>query len=225
MKKQTGLTLIEILISAGLVIIILGGGFYLYTSFRDDTQNTGTDQQEEVITEEGGETTTETGTTTENEPEGTLDTPTNTKSNYREIYNDKKYGFEIRYPDSLAFGGENSAEKLLFSLSDSSQNISYEFWIQELNGNTLENIFEERLKLEDISYFDWIKDQGGKVNSENLGENTWLFIDGSAKFYLDSHYMILIPGHDAYLIVDLGFPSDESLQLVRDVLSTLRFIE
>ena len=74
-----------------------------------------------------------------------------------------------------------------------------------------------------MTYFEWIRSWGGEVSDEMLGENSWLFVDGSAKFYLDSHYMIFIPERDAYLIVDLDFPEEGELKAIKSILSSLIF--
>jgi len=260
MEKQKGLTLIEILISVGLAVLVIGGGFLLYTNSGDtniitqqkeanterysecgeepqlldfwdidpellpladppvealDNYNRALEDWEDCVEKSESETTSgeETPIATS---EGTVDEGLQT-------YTNEEYDFEISYPEKFEFGGENPREKLLFSLTDVSGENTYEFWIRELNGKTLEAVFEEKLNLEDISYFDWIRDQGGEVTEENIGQNSWLFVDGSAKFYLDSHYMVSIPGSDAYLVVDLDFPEESEFETIKKILSTLKF--
>lgn len=216
MEKQYGLTLIEILISVAVAVLAIGGGFLLYNNFNELDTTAREGVPGEAITEVGEEIkqeVTEEESVAMNE-EVTVDS--------RRTYTNEEYGFEISYPDDFEFGGPNPEEKLLFSLSGQSKNTHYEFWIQKLDGRTLEEVFEERLNLEDISYFDWIRGQGGEVKRENIGENEWLFIDGSAKFNLDSHYLLLIPEQDVYLIVDIGFPADSDLPTVKNILATLK---
>lgn len=215
MNKQSGLTLVEILISAGLAILLIGGGVYLYQAVN---------RQESPAVSDTNENATGQEVSTETEHEEASDAAGEENVNDTlQTYKNEEYEFVIRYPEDFEFGGPNPEEKLLFSLSGPSENIRYEFWIRELDGKTLEAVFEEKLNLEGISYFDWIRDQGGEVSSEIIGENTWLFIDGSAKLYLDSHYLVSIPGHDAYLVVDLGFPTEGEFPEIKSILATLHF--
>jgi len=141
-----------------------------------------------------------------------------------EAYRVDKYGFEIIYPEELQFTGENVEEKLLFGLSNQSTGENYEFWIQNLDGKTLEKVFEEKLELTDISYFDWIRESGGAVSGEKLGDNTWTFIDGSELLLSKSHYLLKLKDIDAYLIVDIKASGNNNLSFIQNILKTLTFI-
>jgi len=217
MERQKGLTLIEILISAGLAILVIGGGLLLYNNFNESDTTAREGVPGEAITEVGEEI------KQEGAEEESMAISEEVEVDTRETYTNEEYGFEIKYPEDFEFGGENPREKLLFSLTDASGENTYEFWIRELNGKTLEAVFEEKLNLEDVSYFEWIKSWGGEVLEENIGQNSWLFVDGSAKFYLDSHYMVPISGHDAYLVVDLDFPEEGEFEAIKKILSSLIF--
>lgn len=227
MKKQAGLTLVEILVSAGLAILVLGGGFYLYTTINGPEVTNNTDTEPVASIDDNEPSINEELTVSEDAPDTEVEDVVEDEPAYYsdwQIYEDEEYEFEIGYPESFKFGGPNPKAKLLFSLSGSSEDIHYEFWIQKLNGKSLEEVFEEKLNLEDMSYFEWIDSQGGEVGPQIIGGKEWLFVDGSNKFYLDSHYMILIPNRDTYLIVDLGFPADSEFLTIKEILTTLRFI-
>jgi len=218
MRKQKGLTIIEIVIAAGLVVLITGAGFYVYTILNENNaQSTPEEQAGASITEEVDSPDEETAPK-DNKRE-TAPAPI-----YKEIHKDDKYGFEIRYPGALKLGGEKPDEKLLFSLSNPGEGVNYEFWVQHLDGQTLDQVFKEKLELEEESYFEWIEGWGGEIKPEKLGENSWIFVDGTSREYLSSHFMLHMPMRDAYLIVDLGHPSDNNLELIRNILSTLQFV-
>jgi len=219
MTEKTKPTIQNIIITLSAVVII-AGGFYLYT-----TSGFLKTSNEDYLNEDQNTQEVATGTKdeTNNVPDevGEVDEQTNNVES--QIYKNEEYNFEVRYPEKFEFGDANPAEKLLFSITNSSGELTYEFWVKQLDGKTLEQAFEEKLNLEDISYFDWIRDQGGAVTEESLGKNTWIFIDGSEKFYLKSHYLVKMPKHDAYLVVDVGFLSGEDLQSIKSILGTLNF--
>jgi hypothetical protein len=214
MKKLEVSESVKIFAGAGLAALVVLGGIYIYFDIgkipgtRDVSENgsmpdaTGDAEAEDSRERAAGE--------------GAY------YSNWQ-THKDEEYDFEIKYPENFEFGGPNPEEKLLFSLTGPSDDIHYEFWVQNLSGKTVEEVFEEKLNLTDMSYFEWIRSWGGEISEENIGGNTWLFVDGSAKFYLDSHYMVLMPNRDAYLVVDLGFPKDAEFETVKDILASLRF--
>ena len=222
MEKRDTLTAVRILVNILLATVIIGGGAYLYQTIyktktpsrvSENTVSSGASMGVESIPDKN--------------PESVLETTDKKEKNddNKQIYKNEEYGFAIKYPEDFELGGPNPEEKLLFSLSGPSKKMRYEFWIRELNGKTLEEVFEKKLNLKDISYFDWIRDRGGEISSETIGDNEWLFVDGSNEPYLDSHYMVLIPKHDAYLVVDLGFPTDSELPIIKNILATLKFTE
>jgi len=215
MKQGRDLTLIETIAVAGFAVLLMSGGIYFYArSLNDGAERAGL-QQSEV----NGNPVDENNTGTESPSDDTEAVDT---SGW-EIYRNDEYKFEIRYPEEFGFEGENPAEKLLFSVSDG-ENVNMEFWIQNLEGKTLEQVFEEKLELEDKSYFDWVREQGGKITNEDLGTNSWLFIDGSGGLFLGSHFLTKIPNRDAYLIADLGIARGEGLTMARNILRTLTFL-
>ena len=207
-----------------LCVIIIGGASYLgYSLYFQNPKITKAPSEGINMETSSTSEAVESGTSTIPVSDITEKATAETDTADWHTYNNADYGFKINYPPELGFGGADVSSKPLFSLTNPYAGSRYEFWVQNLDGKTLEQVFEEKLGLTDTTYFEWIKQNGGKISSETLGTNSWLFFDGSGATSVQSHYLVQIPGHDAYLIVDLGVPVQGELPTVRAVLSTLVF--